>query len=323
LSELGKVYFEKGKTDSAYYFMHTALRAAHDLNIPYAVTRSLSNLARYHLKNHADSALFYGRKLRREINHSSALALEDAYYILARAHGKLGHYDSAFHYFDQYQVYHDSVFQEKQTRQIAELEAKYTLKTQQEEIKQLETAHQSDVLKRKVLVAGLALVVLICILIFFVLRGRIRARKKEIEIKNWQLESYTRKMIEKSELVEELRAQVDQFKSEITVPKERIENVSRILNSPLLTDDDWEQFKVIFEQVHRNFFAGLKLKYPFLTQAEIRLAALVKLNLSTREMANMLGISADSANKARYRLRKKLELQPEQDLQEIIEKIAG
>jgi DNA-binding CsgD family transcriptional regulator len=71
------------------------------------------------------------------------------------------------------------------------------------------------------------------------------------------------------------------------------------------------------EQVHRNFFAELKIKYPTLTQAETRLAALVRLSITTREMANMLGISVDSANKARYRLRKKLGLQPEQDLQQI------
>jgi hypothetical protein len=168
----------------------------------------------------------------------------------------------------------------------------------------------------------LALSLIIALLIYIYLRGRIRARKKEIESKNWQLENFTRKMVEKSELVEELRTQLEHFKSEVVIPKERIETVSQILNSSILTDDDWEQFKSLFEQVHRNFFAELKLKYPLLSQAEVRLAALVKLNLSTREMANVLGISVDSANKARYRLRKKLELQPEQDLQEIIEKVS-
>jgi len=322
LSELGKLYFESGQYDSAYYFMHMGLRSARALHIPYAITRSLSTLGRYHLKHRPDSALFYGRMLHRQINNSSALALEDVTYILAESHGKLKHYDSAFHYFNKYVVYHDSVFQEKQTKQIAELEAQFDLKRKQQEIKRLETARQNEVLKRNAMAAGLILWMIIALLVYFFLRGRIRARKKEIEVKNWQLENYTRKMIEKTELVEELRAQLEQSKSEVVIPQERIENVSRILNSSILTETDWEEFKSLFEQVHHNFFAALKIKYPFLTQAEIRLVALVKLNLTTREMANMLGISVDSANKARYRLRKKLELQPDQELKEIFTPVA-
>jgi tetratricopeptide (TPR) repeat protein len=323
LSELGKLYFEKGKPDTAYYFMHTGLRAACTLNIPYAVTRSLSNLGRYHLKARPDSALFYGRKLYRQINNTSALSLEDATYILAQAHGKLRRYDSAFIYHNEFLLYHDSVFQDKQTKQIAELEALFDLKRKQEEISRLSAERQNEILKRNTLAGGLMLWTIIGVLVYFFLRGRIRTRKKELEAKNWQLENYTRKMIEKTELVEELRAQLEHFKAEVVIPKERIENVAQILNTSILTESDWEEFKLLFEQVHRNFFAELKIKYPGLTQAEIRLAALVKLNLNTREMANMLGISVDSANKARYRLRKKLELQPEQDLNDIIAHVSN
>jgi tetratricopeptide (TPR) repeat protein len=322
LSELGKLYFEKGKVDSAYYFMHTGLKAAYKLNMAYAITRSLSNLGRYHLKNNPDSALYYGWKLHHQNKQMAALELEDVSYILAKAHGKRQRYDSAFYYFNQYSVYHDSVFQEKQARQIAELETRYKLKSKQEEIQRLEAARQNEVLKRNAFAGGLVLTVSIGVLIFFVLRARIRARKKEIELKNIQLENFTRKMVEKSELVEELRAQLDQFKSEIVIPRERIENVSQILNSSILTEDDWEEFKSLFNQVNPSFFAELKLKHPSLTQAEIRLAALIKLNLSTKEMANMLGISADSANKARYRLRKKLYLLPEQELKDVIENVS-
>jgi tetratricopeptide (TPR) repeat protein len=319
LSELGKLYFEKGETDTAYYFMHTGLRAAYIVELPYAISRSLSTLGRYHLRNNADSALFYGRKLHRQVNHTSALALEDVTYILAKAHGKLKHYDSAFYYFDQYAVYHDSVFQEKQTKQIAQLEAQYELKRKQEEIKRLEAARQNEVLKRNMMAGGLGLSVLIGILVFFVLRARIRARKKEIEWQNLQLANFTQKMIEKSQLVEELSIQLEQFKSEVIIPRERIETVSEILHTTILTERDWEEFKVLFNRVNPKFFAELKLRHPDLTQAETRLAALIILNLNTREMANMLGISPDSANKARYRLRKKLNLQPEQDLKTFIE----
>jgi tetratricopeptide (TPR) repeat protein len=320
LSELGKIYYKNGKLDSAYYFMHTGLNAAYTLNIPYAISENLSTLGHYHLKLYPDSALHYGKRLLKSINRSSTLDMDNAMFILAEAYGKLRRYDSSYYYYHQYQFYHDSVFQDKQTRQIAELEAQFNLKQKQHEIVKLETARQNEILKRNALAAGLGLTLVIALLMYFYLRNLAQSRKREIEIQHWQLENFTRQMVEKSALVEELRAQLEQFRSEVVIPMERIENVSQILKSSILTNDDWEQFKMLFEQVHRNFFAKLKLQYPTLTQAEIRLAALVKLNITTREMANMLGISVDSANKARYRLRKKLELQPEQDLQDIFEK---
>lgn len=317
LSELGKIYYKTGALDSGYYFMHAGLKAAFTLNLPYAVSQNLSSLGHYHLKFHPDSALFYGKRLLKNISHSSALDMDNATFILAEAYGKLRRYDSSYYYYNQYQLYHDSVFQQKQTEQIAELEAQYNLREKQREIISLESARQNEILKRNALAAVLGLTLVIALLMYFYLRNLARSRKRDIEVQRWQLESFTRQMVEKSALVEELRAQLEQFRSEIVIPQERIENVSQILNSSILTNDDWEQFKVLFQQVHRNFFAELKLKYPTLTQAETRLAALLRLNVTTREMANMLGISADSANKARYRLRKKLGLQPEQDLQEI------
>ncbi len=58
----------------------------------------------------------------------------------------------------------------------------------------------------------------------------------------------------------------------------------------------------------------LKDRYPDLTPNEMRLSALVKLNLTIKEMAAILGISPDSVKTARYRLRKKLELNTEENL---------
>jgi DNA-binding CsgD family transcriptional regulator len=243
-------------------------------------------------------------------------------HVLALVHGRMKRFDSAYYYQNEYIRYHDSLFQEKQSRQIAQLETAFDLKKKQTEIQRLDTARQNEIFARNAFALGMGLMVIMSLLIFFILRSRIQARKKEIETKNWQLDNFTRKMVEKSELVEELRSQIEQFRSEVIIPRERIENVTQILNSSILTEDDWEQFKLLFEQVHRNFFAELRLKHPGLTAAEIRIAALLKLNLSTREMASMLGISAESVNKARYRLRKKLDLHPEQDLQEFIENVS-
>ena len=73
----------------------------------------------------------------------------------------------------------------------------------------------------------------------------------------------------------------------------------------LLTEKDWQKFCQLFETVHPQFFTSLQSRYPGLSPAEVRLLALCKLVLSSKEMATMLGISLESLRKSRYRLRKK------------------
>ncbi|MEJ7684517.1 MAG: hypothetical protein WKG06_43050 [Segetibacter sp.] len=65
----------------------------------------------------------------------------------------------------------------------------------------------------------------------------------------------------------------------------------------------------------------MREKFPDLSPAELRLLILTKLNLSAREMANMLGISIDAIRKSRYRLRKKLNLEEESNLEELIQQV--
>jgi len=76
----------------------------------------------------------------------------------------------------------------------------------------------------------------------------------------------------------------------------------------------WKNFEVYFNNVHPNFFSNLLSKFPDLTPAEIKLASLIHLQLSTKEISSIIFISADSVKTARNRLRKKLNLSPDDNL---------
>jgi len=79
----------------------------------------------------------------------------------------------------------------------------------------------------------------------------------------------------------------------------------KLIDSSLLTKDDWDEFQRRFERVHPSFFWQLRTQFPDITPAEERLLALSKLCLGTSQMARMLGISPTSVHKTKYRLRKK------------------
>lgn len=92
------------------------------------------------------------------------------------------------------------------------------------------------------------------------------------------------------------------------------ETRQNLVNSSLLTNDDWDEFRRRFERVHPGFFWQLKTQFPDLSPAEERLLALSKLKIDSRQMSRMLGISPESIRKTRYRLRKKLGIQGDSPL---------
>ena len=73
-------------------------------------------------------------------------------------------------------------------------------------------------------------------------------------------------------------------------------------------EDDWQNFSFHFDQVHHNFIARIKEDYPVLSPTDLKLCAYLRLNLTTKEIAPLLNISPRGVEISRYRLRKKLNL---------------
>jgi DNA-binding CsgD family transcriptional regulator len=102
------------------------------------------------------------------------------------------------------------------------------------------------------------------------------------------------------------------------VLQEKEEIATRLKHYSILTEDDWNEFRTLFEKVQIGFFDKLKQQFPDLTPSEQRLLALMKLKLSKREMAGMLGIAPDSIKKTRQRIRKKINVMDDVALEELV-----
>jgi DNA-binding CsgD family transcriptional regulator len=88
------------------------------------------------------------------------------------------------------------------------------------------------------------------------------------------------------------------------------------LINDLDTEEDWKNFLIKFEEKHTNFFKKLKAGYPALTSTDLRLCACLKLNMETKDIASLMSLSVRAVENNRYRLRKKLNLATEQNLNE-------
>ncbi len=144
--------------------------------------------------------------------------------------------------------------------------------------------------------------------------------KADISHKNKELATSAMHLINKNEFI----AQVKQNLTSLVRkhPKDPLSNdLEKIMSSierNISSDDDWQHFEIHFDKVHGDFSKRLKDKYPNLSPQERRLCAYLRMNMSTKEIANLLNITVRGAEISRYRLRKKLDLSRDSNLAEYI-----
>ncbi|MBX7241102.1 MAG: hypothetical protein K1X92_05080 [Bacteroidia bacterium] len=129
--------------------------------------------------------------------------------------------------------------------------------------------------------------------------------KREILRSESKLKEFTDIILEKNKLIEKMEQQLGEKLDE--------EAKLKLRDSVILTEEDWSNFRKLFEKVHPGFFARLKEKVPDLSQAEVRYIALCKLQLSGKEMSAMLGVGDTAIRQYRYRIRKKLNVEDEEE----------
>ena len=94
--------------------------------------------------------------------------------------------------------------------------------------------------------------------------------------------------------------------------------LEEIKHQTILTEEDWIKFKLLFEKIHPGFFKKLRDEASDVTLAEQRMAALTRLHLTTGQMAALLGISPNSVNKTKQRLRQRFSLPVNADIEDFI-----
>lgn len=142
----------------------------------------------------------------------------------------------------------------------------------------------------------------------------------EVAHKNIQLADSTMAIIRKNELLIGIKEELDRQRSKLGegYPQRYFERLMAMINKNISDDNDWKIFEALFDQAHENFFKRLKDAYPDLTQSDLRLCAFLKLNLSSKEIAPLLNISFRGVETRRYRLRRRLSLESDENLVEFI-----
>ncbi|MDB5252960.1 MAG: hypothetical protein JWP27_2129 [Flaviaesturariibacter sp.] len=155
---------------------------------------------------------------------------------------------------------------------------------------------------------------------------KLRNEKLEAEIahKNTELASTAMHLVQKGELMTKIKEEMTRIKKNLDSGKtsEDFRKIIRTLNEEDKMNEDWENFAIHFDKVHSDFLTALKNKYPALTPNELKLSAYLRMNLSSKEVAQLMNISVRGVEISRYRLRKKLQLSTETNLFDFLIRIS-
>lgn len=253
---------------------------------------------------------------------------------------KSGNLEKALRYYDDYISLKDSIYDTNKSKQIAALEFANELEDKDKEVAMLLERERLDTYIKWGLLAGVVSLTVISLLIIHNQRQQsarnkelmasrealaksalenARLREKELQnqldFKNRELTAYALNFMQKNDLLQELQEKLKALKQGTpALQKKSLTELESLIRSHSSIDRDWEDFKMVFEEVHPDFHMRLLENHPELSANDLKICALTRLNLNIKETAGILNISPESVKTARYRLRKKLGLGPEEEL---------
>jgi DNA-binding response OmpR family regulator len=143
--------------------------------------------------------------------------------------------------------------------------------------------------------------------------------EKEVEINKQSLAKLTLRIIQNNELNERLFAELKEIRLDCNEKGKKA--ITGIISS-FKTDSNninWQEFDLLFEEVHRSFYDNLSKHFGDLTANERKLCVFYKLNMNSKEICSLTLQTENTLKKARARLRKKLNLAPEESIHQFLQ----
>jgi tetratricopeptide (TPR) repeat protein len=323
LGNKGDVYLEQGRLDTAAVLLKFDYETSKSVRLFDNAANSLISLARItFMKGDTPKALAMLREASQLLQpYPRDHYKENLWDNYVMVFTKMGLPDSAYFYKNQYQTLHDSLERIEYEGHTEILKMRMQNQTGMFRILSLNKEKHRIMLIRNFTIVIILLISALGYLYLNRQRLRLRlkqqqalAEKRKAEMEaataREQLSTFTAHLVEKTQLVEELQARL--INKELN--QDQIERINELTHHTILTENDWEHFKELFERVYPGFFFGLKKQVPEISLAELRMASLIKLKLQVREAAILLGISPNSVHKTRQRLRLRLGLEHDSQL---------
>ncbi len=341
---LGKISTKKNQFDTALTLLNESLSLFAQLDEKYGQSTVMISIAElYFIKNDFQTAKnFYFRAFEIAKKCNILHIQQKITQNLAEIYKNESDIDSAFFYLESYISLYTKIFNEEKEQKIQETEAKFELFSKNQEIELLKQQNKRFKQQKIIIILISALVILFISfsLLFLIMRTK-NLRQKNIILKNLKLIEQKEKEI----LKEKIESQNKELASKSLMLIQNNQSTETLINSlktiekyilpehkpklkTIIKDLEmsaksniWNEFEKTFNSVHNTFFDTLLKICPDLSPVEIKIAALLKLNLSSKEIAAITFKSESSIKTTRHRLRKKLNLSTDNNLTTFLMKL--
>jgi len=309
----GQIYrFSDSFTPALKYYL-LSLEECQKINYTEGMATAYQNLSTVYAKQgDKQKALSSAYKcLNLSLQVKSKVRISEGYRELSRNYDIFHQSDSALYYFKKHYDVEKEIMEANQSNLLTQYQANLGVEVKNLRIKNLQ--NEKEIADNKLLLLLVSAFAVLLLSTFFVYRylSLMSFRKKQLElelynskklisVKEEELKTYIVDLAQKNNIISRLKEE----------PKKEIINtnleVSELLDQKILTDDGWDNFKVRFKAIYPDFFSRIKQSGIAVTEAEIRIMVLMRLQLNGNEMANILGISPQSVRACKMRLKKKL-----------------
>jgi DNA-binding CsgD family transcriptional regulator len=353
---LGSILEDQQQYDSAYHYFNRSLEGYRSSGKILEQIEVINNLGDVFSKrgDPARGMIFARQAASLALQTAEKYQLQSAYRDIAQNFAALKQFDSAYAYLEMSRQLIQSIYTRENANQLGLLQTIHETDKKNAQIERLQADRQLNLL---ILAASLAVLVLIAVVAFLVYnRQKMKIRnekllnernqqlfqtekglmeselkrqqleetslKQQLDIKSQELSSHILHLMQKNEVLEELRSGLqDLLKEDKRDQKKALRQLLQKITISFGQDNYWEEFRLIFDKVHPTLLSNLQQQFPGLTQSEMRLLALVKMNIGSADTAKLLGITTDSLRVVRYRVKKKLQLAPEESLSAFVQSL--
>lgn len=339
---IGSVYEDRMQLDSALKYFTLSLELNMAAKAKIAQIEVVNNIGDVYrkTKRYSQGMRYSKRAAKLAIEMNAQYQLASAYRDLSKTFDLIGKTDSAYYYSEAGREIFMEIFSQDSKKQLLLLQTLFESEQKDNAILQLEKDKKFNVI---LIIGGITITVLVLSLAAMVIsRQRLKIKNEQrlneqnnaiyqvqknvmeadMELKSKELTSHTLHLIQKNQLLEELKSKLgEMIKDDKRDQRKELKQLISLITFNSNQEKNWNDFRVVFERVHEHFFESLKKHSTTLTSSELRLLALLKMNLSSSDIATMLGISQDSLRISRYRLRKKLGLPEGESLATFLQRL--
>ncbi len=328
---LAQTFLIEGQNDSTIYYYQKALNLTDRANNLYLVNSFYNLMAKAYQKTgrQTEAYTYYLKAKENSRKMDDRPGLRDALLGLATIDSLRGNYKLALTHFCEGTKWRDSINNTESTNRFSELEIKYKTEKNERLIEDLKAKdHYNKLLRISGILFTLAAIAVLLMLLLLISKQK-RLSKQQVSIlenekalsetllesKKKELTAHVLSLAKSEELLKEVNTKIEDLIPEVGYKaSQQLNTIINTLKSKQNSQKLWHEFEQRFDELNNGFISKILEQYPNLSPTEVRMCALLRLQLSTKEIAELTQRSPRTIEYTRANIRRKMGLSSSDNL---------